>query len=115
MPRDGVRRVRIHHTSASEYPLRESLWAAGLAVVGVAVIRSGITTSNWTTSLAGAAICAFATWMAVHLFRRTTLVAVETNQGTARIAVDANLSPEQLLTIRKAVHDRLDWPVSFEF
>jgi hypothetical protein len=115
VPRDGVRRVRIHRTSASEYPLRESLWAAGLAVVGLAVTRSGITTSTWTTSLAGAAICVLATWMAVHLLRRITLVTIETKQGTARIAVDANLSSEQLLAIRKAIHDRLDWPVAFEF
>jgi hypothetical protein len=113
--RGSVRRVRIHRTSASEYPLRESLWAVGLAVVGVALARSGITTSNWTTSLAGAAICALATWMVVHLVRRVTLVTVETDQGTARIAVDANLSPEELLAIRKAIHDRLNWPVSFEF
>jgi hypothetical protein len=115
VPRASVRRLRIHRTSASEYPLRESLWAAGLAVVGAAVARSGISTSSWTTSLAGAAICALATWMAVHLLRRVTLVTVETDQGTARIAVDANLSPEQLLTIRKAVHDQLDWPVASEF
>jgi hypothetical protein len=81
----------------------------------VAVARSGITSSNWTTSLAGAAICALAAWMVVHLVRRITLVTVETDQGNARIAVDANLSTEQLLTIRKAIHDRLDWPMSFEF
>ena len=113
VPRDGVRGVRIHRTSASDYPLRESLWAAGLAVVGMAVVRSGITASSWTTSLAGIAICALATWMVVHLIRRT-LITIETDQGTARIAVDANLSPEQLLVVRKAIHDRLGWPVSFE-
>ena len=115
LPRTGVRRLRIRRSSASEYPLRESLWAAGLAVVGVAVARSGFSTSSWTTSLAGAAICALASWMAVHLLRRVTLVTIETDQGTVRIAADANLSAEQLLAIRKAIHDQLDWPVSFEF
>jgi hypothetical protein len=81
----------------------------------VLVVRSGISTSSWTKLLAGGAICALAAWMAVHLLRRVTLVTIETDQGTARIAADANLSAEQLLAIRKAIYDQLDWPVSFEF
>jgi hypothetical protein len=114
VPRGGVRRVRIHRTSASEYPLRESVWAAGLAIAGVALAHSGVTTSKGTASLAGVVLCALATWMVVHLARRVTLLTIETDQGTARIAADVNLSSEQLLAIRKAIHDQLDWPVVFE-
>jgi hypothetical protein len=113
--REDVRRVRIHRASASQYPVRESIWAAGLAIVGVSVVRSGLSTTSWTTVTAGLGVGSLAIWMAVHLLRRITLVTLDTAEGAMRVDVDAHLSTEELQAVRKALHDKLDWPVVFEF
>jgi len=112
-PRQGVARVRLYRGFAADYPVVEAVWAIGMTAIGLYLLRPAWAAASSSLFMMGMGCFVFAAWMVHHLTRRATIAALETNEGTIKLSAETDLTPDEMLVVRKAICDELNWPMSF--
>jgi len=109
-PREGVTRVLVLHDSASEYPGKETAYAIGFALLGIAVLADAIPGKKLGNGTMGAVFVAIAIALLVHLLRRVTQVRIERQGGMIHLAVEKELTEAEIADINRRIGVELGWP-----
>lgn len=109
--RERAARIRVELESISEHPVQETLWSIGLGAGAFFAVQSAVDTGSVLAWAGGLALGAASVALVVNLLRRSPILIVQQEDGTARIALECKLSAQEVQQLNRRLSDELGWPV----
>jgi hypothetical protein len=107
--RAQVRSIEVKNDSASEHPLRESLWAGALAVGSYSFLSSAWDSGKTSGWLIGGVLALMSGLMVRHLFAKLTVVVIKGDDAQVRLDLEERLTGSEIAALNREL-DHFDWP-----